>query len=274
MTQETRPRRLVDKTIFLSASVPVQERDERFRRIPDAPFQVEQAVISLARAVFSEGGRLVFGGHPSISPLVATVAGEYREPNVAESDKERAPAQVVIYQSEVFREIIPDDSRLLIDLGLATVRWTDPIGNEAFRTGAGSAHHQCPDSLREMRERMIKDTAPVAMVCVGGMEGVEEEARIFKELRTTFPVFTLECTGGAAALIRDELPSAFAIDREIERDIAERTTEGYSSETDYRSRKDDIAVHPYPLIMQTIVDRIVPPDDEPEGEPERDIDYV
>src|SRR4051794_31938323 len=100
MTDVISQRRLSGKTVFLCASVPDRQRAKKYRRLENAAFEIEQAVISLARAVFSEGGRLLFGGHPSISPLVATVAGEYRETGFAERRGEAPPAPVLIYQSE------------------------------------------------------------------------------------------------------------------------------------------------------------------------------
>jgi hypothetical protein len=78
-----RPERLRGKSILLSASIPAPERTDQYRSVPLGSFEIDQAVISLARAVFSEGGQLVLGGHPSISPLIAMVAGEYREPQYA-----------------------------------------------------------------------------------------------------------------------------------------------------------------------------------------------
>src|SRR5690348_16641625 len=104
--------RLRGKTILLSASVPAPERAKEYQRVEDAHFQIEQAVISLARAVFSESGQLVFGGHPAISPLVAMVAGEYREPRYAESHQEKPIAPIRIFQSRAFEGFLPDDTLL------------------------------------------------------------------------------------------------------------------------------------------------------------------
>lgn len=242
-------RRLLGRTILLSASVPDPERDERFFQIPDAAFQIEQAVVSLARAVFAAGGRLAFGGHPSISPLVALIAGEYRSATYAESLKERAPPQVTIYQSEVFREWIPQDTDLLIRLGLAEEHWVPAAVGESYKPGAGSAHRQCPKSLLAMRARMIEETAPAAMVCIGGMEGVIAEAAMFA---CHGPVFALARTGGAAFVLAQE-EKAMAIDRQVIRDAG-------LAEDDAKARDgDEVEVFPYPLIMQTIVDRIAPP---------------
>ena len=256
------PRRLAGKSVFLSASVPDPSRDERFQRIQDAPFQIEQAVISLARAVFSEGGRLVFGGHPSISPLVATVAGEYRVPVLAETSVERLPPQVVIYQSELFRKVIPHDTDLLIQLGLAEEHWTKPVGGEQFVPGEGSAHEQCPKSLEAMRRQMLADTRPSAMVCIGGMEGVLLEAGLYGALEDHGPVFTLERTGGAAALFGTPVAKDIAALPELlvePIDLTVMDAFDKLSSTELGRREGEIDVLPYPLIMQTVVDRIAPP---------------
>ena len=251
MTRSTLPGRLSGRTVFLAASVPDSERHPEYLQIADAPFQIEQAVVSLARAVFSEGGRLVFGGHPSISPLVAMVAGEYREPLRAEEHEERPVAQVAIYQSEAFREVIPHDTDLLIRMGLAEEHWIPAVDGERFVRGKGSGGVQCPLSLKVMRERMIDETRPAAMVCIGGMEGVEAEVRLFGKRGI---VFTLARTGGAAAILSQEAADVIAVDEVVLRDLRSRDTE-FSGFRDL-PREGDIEVIPFPLIMQSIVDHI------------------
>ena len=169
------------KTIFLSASVPDEERAERYNRVEDAAFEIEQAVISLARAVFSEGGRLVFGGHPAISPLVAMVVGEYREPRFTESKEERRVAPVEIYQSRAFEGYFPDDTLLMYRLGYASLHWVDAVDDERFDPHNPAQDAPCPRSLRRMRETMLETAQPDAMVCIGGMEGLEEEIEVALE---------------------------------------------------------------------------------------------
>ena len=61
------------RSVFLSASIPVRPG---FRRVSGAAVEIEEAVVSFARAVLKEEGTVVFGAHPSISPLVASVASE------------------------------------------------------------------------------------------------------------------------------------------------------------------------------------------------------
>lgn len=244
------------KTIFLSASVPDEKRAERYNRVEDAAFEIEQAVISLARAVFSAGGRLVFGGHPAISPLVAMVAGEYREPRFTESMKERQAAPVEIYQSRAFEGYLPDETLLMYRLGYASLHWVDSVDNERFNPDSLAPTVPCPKSLRRMREAMLKTAQPDAMVCIGGMEGLEEEIELALELKKGFPIYVLERTGGAAALLRKRYNEQLRIiDTEImtrvDRMRAEMKVAGH--ETEAHSRR---ALVPYPLVMQTIVEEI------------------
>src|SRR5438105_6673752 len=63
-------------------------------------------------------------------------------------------------------------------------------------------------SLRQMREAMIKETSPVAMVAIGGMKGVLDEANLFAELMPNRPIFTYVTTGGAAALLPQRLANS------------------------------------------------------------------
>jgi hypothetical protein len=249
--------RLRGKTIFLSASVPTPKRAERYQRVEDAHFEIEQAVISLARAVFSESGQLVFGGHPAISPLVAMVAGEYREPRYAESTNEKPSAPIRIFQSRAFEGFLPNDTLLMYQLGYATITWIDAVNNEKFDPTIEYEESPCPQSLRAMRDAMIGSTRPTAMVCIGGMEGVEREAEIFRELRNDAPLYVLGRTGGASLVLTHRRKDIRVIDSEIiarverlKAELPHRPSEGTIRKSDQR------AVVPYPLIMQTIVDEI------------------
>ncbi len=196
---DSRPRH----TTFLSASVP--NRPEWAGDIK--PAEIEEAIVCLARAVFARQGRLVFGGHPSISPLIASVAGEYFA-----VDQSRQFRPVIIFQSEFFRGRLPDETWDLHRLGWAEIVWT-PI-----ETWGG-----VPDldlSLHTMRRYMLLDPelagstlegipweatiarlgleVPRAMVAIGGMEGVVDETAMFLRDNRKAPVFCFWTTGGAA----------------------------------------------------------------------------
>jgi hypothetical protein len=253
--------RLRGRTIFLSASVPTAQRSERYQRIEDAHFEIEQAVISLARAVFSEGGQLVFGGHPAISPLVAMVAGEYREPRFSESSEERPAPPIRIFQSRAFEGFLPSDTLLMYQLGYATITWVDAVNQEKFNPEIKYKEPPCPASLRAMRKAMIEWTNPHAMVCIGGMEGVERETELFRELRGEAPIYVLQSTGGASLILGHTRKDIRVIDSEIMRRIEALKSNilGPSHPTDSARKPEERPVVPYPLIMQSIVDEIAGP---------------
>jgi hypothetical protein len=251
--------RLHGRTIFLAASVPTPRRHERYRRIEGAAFEIEQAVISLARAIFSEGGHLVFGGHPAISPLVAMVAGEYREPRHTETQEERPPSPISVFQSRAFQGFLPEETLMMYQLGYATITWIDAAAQERFDPTRDEPEGPCPKSLRKMRVAMIHTTRPDAMVCIGGMNGVEEELALLGDLQPGTPVYVLGRTGGAAALIAEQYRKKVrVIDDEVMERIATLRHDHPRIDEKDRDRREESGppVVPYPLIAQTIVDEL------------------
>jgi hypothetical protein len=184
--------------IFLSASTPSRDLE----KYPRLQMEVENAVIELARAVFSKGGRLVFGGHPSISPLVASVASEYFQPDPLLNADQR-PVQ--IYQSRAYEKVIPSTTQSLERFGYAAIHWTPAANGEAYDGQKQTA--QCEASLRVMRQQMLKPE-PIAMVAIGGMEGVAEEAGLFLQA-VPGPVFALRTTGGVSSDLREHTKNWF-----------------------------------------------------------------
>lgn len=273
------------RVVFLSASVPDLRREADFRvdgeagaeyeRVEDAHVEVERAVVSLARAVFAAGGRLAFGAHPSISPLVAMVAGEYRLPAAAEPDelsgvRSRARSDgdaplVLIYQSRAFQEVVPDETWLLHRLGYARIRWTPTVNGERYNPELES-QSQCPESLELMRRTLLRDTGPVAMVALGGMGGVREEAVIFRELFPQRPLYLMENTGGGTAWLarRGGDPMMKVLDRDILDELREidptlprpERDRSRSAEDEMDRRETPYRYTPYPLIMQLLVEQL------------------
>lgn len=209
---------LRDQFVFLSASKPSRDPD-RFPLVRErenrTSIEIEEAVLSLARAVFSRGGRLVFGGHPSISPLVASVAAEYFPPREIRSGRE----PVWIFQSKAFEKVIPKATTRLQELGYARIFWTESVNGEQF-LAENAGKEQCLSSLRAMRQAMIdlrppegsgeyeQNRNPIAMVAIGGMEGVVREARLFLE-QATGGVYVLRSTEGASARLYEYLRENF-----------------------------------------------------------------
>ena len=202
--------RLHGVSIFLSASVPTRERQDEYDRIPEAPLQIEEAVVCIARAVFMEGGTLVFGAHPSISPLVARVVDHYYLPAPAEEVQQHAERRdretgwqnpsVVIYQSSVWQPHWAEATEQLARHPLVSLKWTTAVPGETVDLSVKD-RSQAPLSMKRMREEMIDETSPVAMVAIGGMKGVLNEADIFMKRWPRAPIFALATTGGAARIL-------------------------------------------------------------------------
>jgi hypothetical protein len=204
--------------VFLSASVPY-----RAGWVEDAqPVEIEEAIISVARAVFARRARLVFGGHPSVSPLIASIAGEYHPPDPGRRDADRP---VVTFQSEYFRGCLPDETWTMHRLGWTSIQWTPAVPPTAQGRGCDprtAAPRARQDSLTTMRQWMLLGAGrppdledrhglrfPRMMIAVGGMDGVRDEAAIFLQQRVDrgihpMPsVYAVKSGGGAAARLVD-----------------------------------------------------------------------
>jgi hypothetical protein len=186
-------RGLSGKCVFLSASFPTGERATRF---PEAdPFEITTAVVSLARATFGAKGRLLFGGHPTISPLVLSVGRDFLS-YFSERERRSEGPLVYVYQSLYYKEIVPEETRSLEEEGVGKIVWAKSLSNAR-------------ESLREMRTRMLREGKPVAGVFVGGMDGVfdpkggEDEFHLFRQMCPSKPVYPLGSTGGAARALLD-----------------------------------------------------------------------
>ncbi len=178
---------LAGRHVFLSASFPSGERGETVG--PSDPSGVADAVTALVRAVLSRNGRLLFGGHPTITPLVLAIALEHRSKH-----------SVDIFQSEWFRERITPETQELADLGYGEIHWTEKRG-DLDRT------------LRTMRRQMLAFGHVAGAVFVGGMDGIEEEHRMVGQMLPGIPRMPMRGPGGAAARLQtmdDEIPKQLA----------------------------------------------------------------
>lgn len=160
--------------VFLSASFPSGKRAAKFK--PFDPGAIADAVTAIVRAVLAAKGRLLFGGHPTITPLVLMVASELD-----------AKGSVDVFQSLWFEGQITHETRSLEKAGFGEIHWI-----EERRTRK--------KSLQTMRHAMLgQDRKLVAGVFVGGMEGVLEEFELFQELQPCVPRVSFVGPGGAAA---------------------------------------------------------------------------
>jgi hypothetical protein len=194
---------LAGAAVFLSASVPHPQRDARFLQGPLEAWlmlrvidqRVFDAVQCLVAQQLAAGGRLVHGGHPAIINAIAAQAGNWRS--------QQPP--VILYQSEFFAHLnAPPGREEMRQAGFAAVRWTAktlaelrldgrPNGErltlrpewiEAWlpQQAAPGAPAALSEALLAMRLQMLLETQPVAALCIGGMEGIEAEARLYTDL--------------------------------------------------------------------------------------------
>src|SRR5262249_10537604 len=149
----------------------------------------------------------------SISPLVARVAEHYYLPAPAEEitverreNREQVRwknPSVAIYQSRVWEPYWAEATKRLTRHPLVDVKWINAASGETVDLGIKD-QPQAPNSMKAMRTAMIEETSPIAMIAIGGMKGVLDEAELFGELRPGKPIFALATTGGAAAMLPED----------------------------------------------------------------------
>jgi hypothetical protein len=173
--------------VFLSASVPDPRRNAAYHRTADV-IAIRAAVSAFVKVVLGRH-RLVWGGHPSITPMIWLIA---------ESLKVDYGREVTLYQSRFFKDDFPAENK----------RFKNVIYTRAFNKDEDA-------SLVEMRTRMLSEWAFKAGVFIGGMEGVEEEFRLFTTLQPKAIALPVASTGGAALRLfeRGAFPTELKSDR-------------------------------------------------------------
>ena len=168
--------------IFLSASLPLPERDPKYFKSADL-IAIRDAVIALATIAIPKC-RLVWGGHPSITPLIYYVLLKLNI-NVQE--------HVSLFQSRYFEKYFPDDNNKFKNVTL-----TENSGDRE-------------SSIRLMRETMFCSYEFKAGIFIGGMDGVEEEYNMFKNFQPEALLLPIASTGAAAKLIYDNHQENFDV---------------------------------------------------------------
>lgn len=173
------------KNIFLSASIPFKERNPKYFESADI-IAIRDSVIALA-TVALPNCRLIWGGHPSITPIIYYVM-EKLNLNIQE--------HVSLYQSKYFEHFFPKDNEKFKNVFL-----TNNLG-------------EVGNSIFHMRERMIRENKFFAGVFIGGMEGIEDEFKMFKEFHPNAILLPIASTGAAAKSVYDnDLPKEFKNER-------------------------------------------------------------
>ena len=166
------------RAIFLSASIPIPKRSAKYFATAD-PVAIGAAVSALVNVTL--GRRLlVWGGHPSITPMIWTTASDLGLDY---------GAWVHLFQSRLYEDDFPEENGRF-----KNVTYVDAVDRERGR------------SLAAMRRRMIEDFEYEAGVFIGGMEGVEREFGLFRRRHRDAQVLPFASTGGAALLLYDRTP--------------------------------------------------------------------
>jgi hypothetical protein len=191
------PRSANRPAILLSASVPYRRqatkdmtanelaelewRNEHYTASA-RPLQIRSAVMELTKAALMHNAQLIFGAHPAISPMVLDAARNIGAP----------PDSILIFQSQFYEKQIPGSTLDLADWSAGRLFFTR-------RQPADREYVARNKSLTEMRSIMVSPSNLRGAVFVGGMEGVEEEAQLFKSKHGNLPRYAIASTGSAAA---------------------------------------------------------------------------
>ena len=155
--------------VFLSASVPLPDRNRHYFESADV-LAIREAIKALVEIALPVG-RITCGGHPAITPLLAFFVEE------AGLDRDR----LTIFQSRFFEGIFPEENTLFHN-----IKTTEIVGNDRDM------------SLHAMRKKMINSRPFKVAVFIGGMEGVKEEAKLFRETWPDAVMMPIASTGAAA----------------------------------------------------------------------------
>ncbi len=220
-------------SIFLSASVPYMRIPREFepsdreaveqinRRYVDGalPERIRAAVVALTRVALARPSRLplergkrderpmrlVFGAHPSISPMILQAA----------QDMNAAADSILVFQSNAYRKIIPGSTLDLANWSRGRLILTRKKREAPFEPTTTPSSKKLKrlsphtNSLRFMRQLMLSVPGLLGGVFIGGMNGVEEEAAMFEKLQPGKPRFALPSTGSAAMLLDKEFRDVF-----------------------------------------------------------------
>lgn len=189
------------KNIFLSASIPLPERHPKYYETADI-IAIRDSVIALASIVLPEH-RIIWGGHPSITPLIYYVIEKIIINNLKRDDwglpltdqeqmlvqkelKSKIQDHVTLYQSLHFKDDFPPENEKFENVVL-----TRDLGN-------------IPASIELLRKRMFSENEFAAAVFIGGMNGIEDEYKMFVEVQTNALLLPIASTGAAARIVYDD----------------------------------------------------------------------
>ena len=159
--------------IFLSASVPTPTRNRQFMDSVDR-IAIRDAIRALV-TVIGPATKLVFGGHPAITPMIRR---QLHDKGADVRDR------FTVFQSAYFEREFVSDLR-----AFQSVVVTPAVDNDAA------------SSLKAMRTAMLASERFDAAVFIGGMDGLYEEHQMFLKSFPRSTVLAIASTGAAAKTI-------------------------------------------------------------------------
>lgn len=188
------------KNIFLSASIPLPDRHKKYYETADI-IAIRDAVIALASISLNQH-RIIWGGHPSITPLIYFVIEKMiinklkredwdlplnnEEKSIIESQlKSKIQKHVLLYQSLFFKDDFPPENKMFENVIL-----TEDLGD-------------IPTSIKRMREKIFFENKFDAAIFIGGMDGIEVEYNMFREIHPDAIVLPIASTGAATKIVYD-----------------------------------------------------------------------
>lgn len=157
------------------------------RKMGGSELDIHFAVKRLTERVLTAGGSIVYGSHPTFTPIIESVALQILESNNVNPNNSQ-PKRVQTFASRIF---FTDEARELFRSRHST--YSEVVFTES--------HYSDRDyALTEMRTQMIKSTN--TLICIGGKHhyndghrpGVDEEADL--AIAKGIPVFLVGCCGG------------------------------------------------------------------------------
>jgi hypothetical protein len=190
------------KNIFLSASIPLPERHPKYYETADI-IAIRDAIIALASITLTQH-KIIWGGHPSITPLIYYVIERMLVNKLRREDwdlplneeekglielqlKGEIQQHVLLYQSLFFKDDFPPENEM--------------FQNVVLTENVGDIH----SSIQHMRRRMFSEHEFDAAVFIGGMDGIEVEYNMFKEYHPKALLLPVASTGAATKIVYDNL---------------------------------------------------------------------
>jgi hypothetical protein len=210
--------------------------------------RIDEAVISLSRAVFARGGRLAFWHDPVVTPLIVETALEYWVPPSAEGPSERSFEFATSGRSPALVLGEPEE-------------WERAWYDSCIRIG----------HLAFSAEQDWARLEPSRIICIGGDKRVFERLEPLRQNKGLRRAFALPTTGGAAhdvvgqmADVVDDAETAIWLELEKRRSQIFFTPpergEASISRDDRSSNSIEAELIPqfrfslYPLVMSLILD--------------------